>query len=43
MRDGIKQATAAERDRIVALIEHATEAWVEETPALRAGPLTLPP
>ena len=21
-----------ERDRIVALIEHATEAWVEETP-----------
>jgi hypothetical protein len=28
----IKQATEAERDRIVALIEHATEAWVEETP-----------
>jgi len=32
VRDGIKQATEAERDRIVALIEHATEAWVEETP-----------
>ena len=32
VRDGIKKATEAERDRIVALIEHATETWVEETP-----------
>ena len=39
----IKQATEDERDRIVALIERATETWGAKRPALRAGPLTLPP
>jgi hypothetical protein len=33
MRSAIIQATEDERDRIVALIERATETWVAETPS----------